>query len=72
MEAPLLRIKTFAEGREKRQRPMKAVDDINGRFGKFTAVPGVQGFRREWKLRAEMKSPAWTTRLDEVPSVRAV
>ncbi|WP_443025581.1 DUF4113 domain-containing protein [Sphingomonas sp. PB4P5] len=30
-----------------------------------------QGFRREWKLRSEIRSPAWTTNIAEVPSVRA-
>ncbi len=60
-----------AEGRERRQRLMGAIDEINGRFGKFAAVPGVQGFKREWKQQASMKSPAWTTRIEEVPRVRA-
>ncbi len=55
----------------KRDRLLGALDDINGRFGKFTAVPGVQGFERNWRLRSERKSPAWTTRIDEVPRVRA-
>ena len=50
---------------------MGALDGINGRFGRFTAVPAAQGFKREWKMRAESRSPAWTTKLDEVPVVRA-
>lgn len=60
-----------AEGRDRRQRLMGAIDEINERFGKFAAIPGVQGFRREWKQQASMKSPAWTTRIEEVPRVRA-
>ncbi|MBK6708695.1 MAG: DUF4113 domain-containing protein [Sphingomonadales bacterium] len=51
------------------RRLLGALDEINGRFGRFTAVPAVQGFKREWKLKAEMKSPAWTTRIEEVPKV---
>ncbi len=43
---------------------MGALDDINGRLGRFTAVPATQGFKREWKMCAESRSPAWTTRLD--------
>jgi hypothetical protein len=67
-----LRPRTLFEGdTEKRTRLMGALDDINGRFGRFTAVPAAQGFKREWKMRAESRSPAWTTRLDEVPVVRA-
>lgn len=61
----------FEDGGEKRGRLMAALDEINGRYGKWTAVTASQGFRREWKLRAESRSPAWTTRLDEVPTVRA-
>lgn len=57
------------EAGERQQRLLGALDEINGRFGRFTAVPAVQGFKREWKLKAEMKSPAWTTRIEEVPKV---
>ncbi len=61
----------FEEDGEKRVRLMGALDEINGRFGRFTAVPGVQGVKREWKMRADMKSPAWTTQLTDVPRVGA-
>ena len=68
-----LRPRTLFEGdTEKRDRLMTALDDINGCFGKFSAVPGTQGYKREWKMRADNKSPAWTTRIAEVPIVRAV
>ena len=46
------------------------MDAVNRRFGKFTAVPAVQGFKREWSARSESRSPNYTTRLAEVPSVR--
>ena len=49
-----------------------ALDEVNSKFGRFTAVPAAQGFRREWKMRAESRSPAWTTRIDEVPVVNAL
>ena len=61
----------FEEGLEKRQHLMAALDAINGRFGRFTAVPAVLGFKREWRMRADMKSPAYTTRIADVPVVRA-
>ncbi|WP_249403173.1 DUF4113 domain-containing protein [Sphingomonas sp. CFBP 8765] len=51
--------------------PVGAIDEINGRFGKFAAVPASQGFRREWRMRSEMKSPAWTTQISDVPTVSA-
>ena len=67
-----LRPRTLFEGdTEKRTRLMGTLDDINGRFGRFTAVPAAQGFMREWKMHAGCRSPAWTTRLDDVPVVRA-
>jgi nucleotidyltransferase/DNA polymerase involved in DNA repair len=61
----------FEDDTGKRDRLMSALDDINGRFGKWTAVTASQGFRREWKLRSEMRSPSWTTSIAEVPTVRA-
>lgn len=67
-----LRPRTLFEGdQDKRDRLMIAVDDINGRFGRFTAVPASQGFKREWRLRSAMRSPAYTTRIAEVPLVSA-
>lgn len=67
-----LRPQTLFEGdTAKRDRLMVALDNVNGRFGRFAAVPAIQGFKREWKMRAEMKSPAWTTRIEDVPWVRA-
>ncbi|MBB4050142.1 DNA polymerase V [Sphingomonas zeae] len=67
-----LRPRTLFEGNvERRDRLMTALDEVNGRFGKFTAVPAAQGFRREWRMRAENRSPAWTTRIEEVPVVQA-
>lgn len=56
---------------ERRGRLMEALDDINGRFGKQTAVPAIMGFQRQWRARADMKSPAYTTRIAEVPVVQA-
>lgn len=61
----------FEEDNGKRDRLMVAMDRVNGRFGKFSAVPASQGFKREWKARADKKSPNYTTRIAEVPTVRA-
>jgi len=66
------RPRTLFEGDvDRRARLMTALDEVNGRFGRFTAVPAAQGFAREWRMRAEAKSPAWTTRIAEVPVVSA-
>jgi DNA polymerase V len=67
-----LRPRTLFEGdTERRDRLMGALDSVNYRFGRFAAVPATQGFKRDWKMRADMKSPAWTTRIEDVPRVRA-
>ena len=59
----------FEDDGGRRERLMSAMDEVNSRFGRFTAVPAAQGFKRDWKMRAENRSPAWTTRIDEVPVV---
>lgn len=61
----------FEEDTSKRDRLMAAIDEVNGRFGKFTTATASQGFKREWRLRSEMRSPAWTTQIDQVPVVLA-
>ena len=61
----------FEDDTTKRDRLMSALDGINGRFGPCTAVTASQGFKREWKMRSELRSPAWTTNLADVPTVRA-
>ncbi len=61
----------FEEDTAKRDRLMGALDTINGKFGTWTAVTASQGFKREWKMRSEMRSSAWTTDISEVPIVRA-
>jgi nucleotidyltransferase/DNA polymerase involved in DNA repair len=61
----------FEADTSKRDRLMGALDSINARFGTWTAVTGTQGFRREWRMRSEMRSPAWTTDILQVPLVQA-
>lgn len=50
---------------------MTAMDEVNSRFSRLKAVPATQGFKREWKARSENRSPAWTTRIGEVPVISA-
>ncbi|KQM70609.1 DUF4113 domain-containing protein [Sphingomonas sp. Leaf20] len=61
----------FEEDTAKRNRLMGALDAINGKFGTWTAVTASQGFKREWKMRSEMRSPAWTTDIAQVLTVFA-
>lgn len=50
---------------------MAAMDALNTRFGRNTVFPAAMGTDRNWKLRADHHSPRYTTRLDELPAVRA-
>ena len=61
----------FEDDSGRRDRLMVAMDQVNMRFGKFAAVPASQGFKREWAARSDSKSPNYTTRIAEVPAVKA-
>ncbi len=52
---------------------MEALDRCNERWGRGAVVPGVAGFapRRTWSTKFEMRSPRYTTRLEELAVVRA-
>ena len=53
---------------------MDALDAINTRWGRGTLRPAAAGFERSraaWDTKFEMRSPRYTTRLDEVMSVKA-
>ena len=52
---------------------MAALDACNRRFGRGAVVPAAAGFApaRAWSTKFEMRSPRYTTRLDEIPVVAA-
>jgi DNA polymerase V len=49
---------------------MKALDAANARFGKKTLVLASEGMNRSWRLRADHRSPRYTTRFSDLPVVR--
>lgn len=50
---------------------MKAVDDINKRWGKGTLLTARESSgRTDWKSKREKKSPAYTTSWVEIPTIR--
>lgn len=59
--------------RERGAALMAALDACNRRFGRGALVPAAAGFatKRDWSTRFEMRSPRYTTRLDELPVVAA-
>ena len=50
---------------------MAAMDRVNAKFGRNALFPAAMGIERGWKLRSAYHSPRYTTRLDELPRVRA-
>jgi DNA polymerase V len=50
---------------------MAAVDRINARFGRGAVFPAAVGLERAWAQRAAHRSPRYTTRIGELPVVRA-
>ncbi|MBB5060187.1 hypothetical protein HDF16_004923 [Granulicella aggregans] len=58
--------------RERRERAWKAMDKLNATLGRDTVrTLGAGPKNAAWKLRAEDRSPRWTTRWDELPRVRS-
>ena len=51
-------------------RLMAALDAVNDRFGKKTLVVASEGFRRDWQVKADHRSPRYTTRLSDIPVIR--
>ena len=57
-----------------RPRLMDALDSVNDRFGRGTlklASAGLGAAPRNWKMKQERRTPAYTTRWEDMPVVRA-
>jgi DNA polymerase V len=60
-----------SDGSAERSRAvMQALDAVNARFGKKTMVLASEGTSRAWAMRAEHRSPRYTTRISDLPVVR--
>jgi DNA polymerase V len=49
---------------------MKTLDQINARYGRGTLKVSSDGSRRKWEMRAEKKSPSYTTDWDQIAQCR--
>lgn len=56
--------------RNKQQRLMKVVDKLNSGFTKNNLTLAIQGGRRKWKLKQELLSPCYTTRLSDIIKIK--
>jgi DNA polymerase V len=60
-----------ARPREETKKVMATLDALNGRFGRDTIQLGSAGTTSRWAMKAENRSPKYTTDWDELPTVRA-
>jgi len=49
---------------------MRTIDQLNNRFGSESIFIASQGIRRAWSMARNFKSPAYTTRISDLPIVR--
>ena len=61
----------FTSNDSRRESLMATMDKINARMGNATLRPAGEGIRKLWKMRSGNKSPAYTTRWNEVIVVNA-
>jgi DNA polymerase V len=54
---------------------MEAIDKVNKRFGKGTVHVACTGVPEQdasgWRMRQELRTPRYTTKLNEIPIARA-
>lgn len=65
---------TSSQDQRDRAKLMRAVDQVNTRFGKHTVLLGSSGLSQgteTWGMRQERRTPCYTTRWSEVPTARA-
>lgn len=48
---------------------MYTIDSLNQRYGKNTLFFASQGIEQSWKMRRDKQSPAYTTRIQDIPIV---
>ena len=56
--------------REKENELMKIMDKINSKFGRNGITLAIQGVEEEWRLRREKLSPCYTTKWNDLITVR--
>lgn len=59
---------TRARGKERDL--MQAMDNLTARYGRDTVKIAAQGFSKRWKLKQESLSPCYTTRFDELLTIK--
>jgi DNA polymerase V len=68
-DAGIVQPDLFMQLPERNDSLMNVLDNINTRFGKGTLRSAQEGFSEQWVMKSEIKSPAYTTRFNEVINV---
>jgi len=55
----------------KKEQLMTVFETINRKYGRQTIRLAAEGYSKPWAMRAELKSPAYTTRWSDLPRVKA-
>lgn len=55
---------------QKSDQLMATFDSINARFGSQTIKLAAEGYSQTWKMRAELRSPCYTTRWSELAAIQ--
>lgn len=61
----------FFEEKPKSNELMNVIDTINKKHGRQSVQFACMGFEKKWKMRSHRKSPSYTTRIEDVPKVKA-
>lgn len=56
--------------RERQNKLMEVVDRLNSGFSRNNLSLAIQGGRRKWKLKQELLSPCYTTRLSDIINIK--
>ena len=57
------------EDKKRSQGLMQIMDKINNRYGRETIQLASSGIHKKWQMKADYKSPKYTTNWDELPKV---
>ena len=58
------------ENYDQSDRVMGVLDGINSKYGSSTLTIGAQGIKKDWKMKSERKSAAYTTNMLQIPTVK--
>ena len=58
------------ENYDQSDRVMEVLDGINSKYGSSTLTLGAQGIKKDWKMKSEQKSAAYTTNMLQIPVVK--